>query len=1437
MPRMEVSERKRWTPKKNVKTDAASKETDVVLEFQANKEEKEWLKNYYVGQMHKLDGLMSLQDRLLVEGFFSIKVTPMGGNLMLIHCEDTEEVDTLLKEGNDWLKNWFEDVRPWSQTEVAKERFTWIRCFGVPLNVWNDEFFKRIGNLCGRFISVDYNTTHRKRLDMRRALISTDEQDNKVKLLKIKVEGEILQIRICEEMGAANLLNVNAGPQSIDYEDSEVGSWIGNSDLDVSNSEGDDLEIDEGDVETRLSKVVEEDTEEVETANSGELNPTVGVFEKSMEDGEKVSETAGNDAQADVAVEGYEVKATDTRQTLNAKSTPEDFISRDEVEKTMSSVIASHKQQIDIDGVRPKAARGDGSSSKQVEGNRSGPSGEVGPINQIMDLGLINMLTTSKDIVSNGSKKMLIESRVSETTSDRNKGTTLSAGEEEEECRAFWEGMASEEEIYEARLEGQKRILKKKKNSKIRMNRKIMTGQERRRLWDELKEILCSFNGSCWCIGGDFNAIRSSKDKQGKYLDRRSQSEFNDFIMENELVDLPLRGRKFTWYKSNGLAASRLDRFLVSNNFIQQFLDISQWGLRRTLSDHCPIILKSLVVDWGLKPFRVLNNWLTHPNLEQFVKEKWTSFDVKGWGGFRLKEKLKFLKKELKVWNKEVFGIIETQIEAAKEEIKKVDEKNDVGTLEETDIAKRIASFQELMEWTNERNNLLFQKARQQWLKEGDSNSKYFHNCVVRRRKQNELVGLLHNGVWVDRVEEVKSIVKDFFSNKFSKEEWRKPLLEEIEFNQVSAEDNEMLVVDFTEKEIKEAVWSCGGGKSPGPDGFNFNFIKKMWDIIKGEKENPQGLNDYRPISLIGCMYKILSKLLANRLRKVMGSIISENQTAFIGGRQIMDGIVITNEVIHDLKRRKKEGLIFKADFEKAYDNVDWEFLDYMLSKLGFNLKWRSWMKECLSTASISVLVNGSPTEEFNAGKGLRQGDPLSPFLFLVVAEALSGLVWKAEEIGLLKGIQVGRGNLRLTHLQFADDTILFSEASEANAWAMKCVMKSFEMISGLKVNYDKSWLCGLNVDSERLEDMATIMNCSVSNIPFKYLGVPVGANTNRISTWAPVIECVKRRLNRWSGVSLSFGGRIVLLKAVLSCLPVYFFSVYKAPKQVTNLLTKLQCNFLWGRGEGGRNIAWIKWDVICKYREAGGLGVRNVESFNKALLGKWKWRVLREKEELEDTIRLVSINRGTEDVWIWKWDNSGQYTVRSAYRQLLPAQQVQSLQAPFIQVWNPHVPLKVSALAWRALHDRLPTKSNLARRGVITDGGGIQCSNCSEKEETINHLMFECPLSWKVWTSCYSWWGISTAINVDTTAHFKQHTGLIDSKNINQAWAVIWFAALWSIWLQRNQVIFSSNHDSLEEMLELIKYRSFYWIRAMLQPELSLDLWKSNPRLALRMR
>lgn len=234
---------------------------------------------------------------------------------------------------------------------------------------------------------------------------------------------------------------------------------------------------------------------------------------------------------------------------------------------------------------------------------------------------------------------------------------------------------------------------------------------------------------------------------------------------------------------------------------------------------------------------------------------------------------------------------------------------------------------------------------------------------------------------------------------------------------------------------MKLAIENCDNSKSPGPDGFNFKFIKVCWAIIKRDflqmlsdfhehgrlvcginpsfialipkKEDASCLSDYRPISLIGCAYKILAKLLASRLSKVMDKLISINQSTFVGGRNIMDGVVILNEAIEEAKRRKLERVFFKIDFAKAYDSVDWNFLDMMLKGFGFCNKWRSWVKECVSSACASVLVNGSPPGEFKLERGLRQGDPLSPFLYLLVAEGLSLLVEKATDNGFFKAAEI----------------------------------------------------------------------------------------------------------------------------------------------------------------------------------------------------------------------------------------------------------------------------------------------------------------------------------------------------------------------------------------------------------------------------------------------
>lgn len=215
-------------------------------------------------------------------------------------------------------------------------------------------------------------------------------------------------------------------------------------------------------------------------------------------------------------------------------------------------------------------------------------------------------------------------------------------------------------------------------------------------------------------------------------------------------------------------------------------------------------------------------------------------------------------------------------------------------------------------------------------------------------------------------------------------------------------------------------MWDCEGDKSLGPDGLNFHFIKAFWHILekdvqrvvdeffvhgvwpKGSNsyfitliskcDSPLGLNDFRPIYLVGCIYKIVSKLIANRLKVVLPKTIGGEQCAFILSRSMMDSIVVGNELIHDARVKKKQLMVFKADFEKAYDSVNWDFLVYMMRRMNFNERWVIWIEGCLRSARVSVLVNGSPSEEFGMGRGLRQGDSLAPFLFLIVAEGLNGI-------------------------------------------------------------------------------------------------------------------------------------------------------------------------------------------------------------------------------------------------------------------------------------------------------------------------------------------------------------------------------------------------------------------------------------------------------------
>lgn len=484
-----------------------------------------------------------------------------------------------------------------------------------------------------------------------------------------------------------------------------------------------------------------------------------------------------------------------------------------------------------------------------------------------------------------------------------------------------------------------------------------------------------------------------------------------------------------------------------------------------------------------------------------------------------------------------------------------------------------------------------------------------------------------------------------YFQNIFKEDLESRPRFENLNFKQLLPSQISLLTEPFTEEEIDMAVAACDGNKAPGPDGFNFNFVKTAWDVIKTDVyktirtfwdtsqlpkgcntalialipkvETPKGFHDFRPISMVGCVYKIISKVLARRLQQVMEHLVGPLQSSFIKGRQILDGALIASEIIESCKRQKTKATLLKLDFHKAFDSLSWNFLDWVQEQMGFPPKWRSWIKACVMSASASILINGSPTQPIKLHKGLRQGDPLSPFLFNLAVETLNLILMKGCELRLWEGINARPNGIMVTHLQYADDTIIFCPPKLEYLCNIKKSLIAFQIVSGLGVNFHKSALYGINVDNTWLSQAAESLLCRTGSLPFTYLGLPIGGNTTRMAAWDSIIKKMQSKLASWKGNLLSIGGRLTLIKSSLASLPLYFMSIYPIPKGVIEVMVKIQRNFLWSRADGKRALPLVAWARLELPKLLGGLGVGNLLHRNLALLFKWHWRFLTEPKAL----------------------------------------------------------------------------------------------------------------------------------------------------------------------------------------------------------------------------
>nr|CAN82775.1 hypothetical protein VITISV_000481 [Vitis vinifera] len=393
------------------------------------------------------------------------------------------------------------------------------------------------------------------------------------------------------------------------------------------------------------------------------------------------------------------------------------------------------------------------------------------------------------------------------------------------------------------------------------------------------------------------------------------------------------------------------------------------------------------------------------------------------------------------------------------------------------------------------------------------------------------------------------------------------------------------------------------------------------------------------------------------------------------------------------------------------------------------------------------IMINGMPAGFFSNSKGLRQGDPLSLYLFVLGMEVLSNLIRRAVDGGFLSGCRIrGRGEeeMIVSHLLFADDTIIFCEARKEQLSALSWILAWFEAASGLRINLDKSIIIPVG-EVEDIEEMAVELGCKVGLLPTVYLGLPLGAHHKAVFMWDGVEERMRKRLAQWERQYISKGGRITLIKSTMASLPIYNMSLFRMPKSVANRLEKLQRDFLWGGGSLERKVHLIKWEVVCTQKEKGGLGIRKIDPLNKALLGKWQWRFAVEKDNLWKLV--IGVKYGQEEFgWRTKeardtygvgvlkeilkeglQDNfrggrcalgrggHGKYGVKVAYNVLAV---INACAFPAKCVWVDKVPTKAAFFAWEAAWGKILTLDRLQKRGWQLPNRCFLCG--CEKENVI---------------------------------------------------------------------------------------------------------------------